>query len=156
MSTIFNDDFREFIQALNANNVDYILVGGYAVILHGYRRVTGDLDIWVNRTKENYSKLVKAFSQFGLPVFDMTEEKFLDVETVDVFSFGRPPVSIDIITKLSGVEFDEAFPRALHFDENGLMIRFIHLNNLIEAKKAAGRFKDLDDIEKLSSATDLG
>ena len=100
MAAIFNDDFRDFIRALNNNNVEYILVGGYAVILHGYRRVTGDMDIWVNRTKENYSKLTNAFLQFGLAVFDMTEEKFLNADTADVFSYGRPPVSIDIITKL--------------------------------------------------------
>ncbi len=151
MANIFNDDFRDFIQALNHNGVEYILVGGYAVILHGYRRVTGDMDIWVNRTKENYSKLTKAFTEFGLPVFDMTENKFLDFETADVFSFGRPPVSIDIITKLKGVEFNDAFSQALQFEESGLPIRFIHLNNLIQAKKAAGRHKDLDDIEKLTS-----
>src|SRR5664279_4153046 len=155
MVTIFNTDFRDFIQTLNDNRVEYMLVGGYAVILHGYRRVTGDLDIWVNRTKENYSKLVKAFSQFGLSVFDMTEENFLNVEAADVFSFGRPPVSIDILTKLKGVEFDDAFVRALQFDEDGLIVRFIHLNKLIEAKKASGRHKDLDDIEKLGPGTDL-
>lgn len=151
MANIFNDDFRDFIQALNKNAVEYILVGGYAVILHGYRRATGDMDIWVNRTKENYSRLTNAFDEFGLPVFDMTEKKFLDADTADVFSFGRPPVSIDIITKLKGVEFDDASSQAMQFDENGLVIRFIHLNNLIEAKKAAGRHKDLDDIEKLTS-----
>lgn len=151
MGTIFNDDFREFIQAMNNHDVEYILVGGYAVILHGYRRVTGDMDIWVNRTKENYLRLTRAFQEFGLPIFDMTEAKFLDVDTVDVFSYGRPPVSIDIITKLKGVEFDDAYPQAQIFNEEGLMIRFLHLNNLIEAKKASGRHKDLDDIEKLTS-----
>src|ERR1700722_18679908 len=104
MSNIFKDDFRDFIQALNNNNVEYILVGGYAVILHGYRRVTGNMNIRVNRTKENHSRLTKAFLEFGLPVFDMTESKFLDAGTADVFSFGRPPVSIDIITKLKGVD----------------------------------------------------
>jgi hypothetical protein len=151
MGTIFNDDFRDFIQALNNQNVDYILVGGYAVILHGYRRVTGDMDIWVKRTKENYLKLTRAFTEFGLPVFDMTEQNFLDVDTTDVFSYGRPPVSIDIITELKGVKFEDAFSQAQIFNEEGLMIRFLHLNNLIEAKKAAGRHKDLDDIEKLTS-----
>ena len=109
------------------------------------------MDIWVNRTKENYFKLTQAFAKFGLPVFDMTESKFLDVDMVDVFSFGRPPISIDIITKLKGVEFDEAFSQVVQFEENGLPIRFIHLNNLIQAKRAAGRYKDLDDIEKLTS-----
>jgi len=69
MDTVFNDNFREFIQALNDHKVEYLLVGGYAVILHGYRRVTGDMDIWVNRIREKYSKLFKAFSQFGLSVF---------------------------------------------------------------------------------------
>ncbi|MFT3705043.1 MAG: hypothetical protein QM802_21935 [Agriterribacter sp.] len=151
MAAIFNDDFRDFIRAMNNNNVEYIVVGGYAVILHGYRRVTGDLDIWVNRTKENYSKLTLAFAEFGLPVFDMTEEKFLDADTVDVFSYGRSPVSIDIITKLKGVIFEDAFAQSQIFNEEGLTIRFIHLNNLIQSKKAAGRYKDLDDIEKLTS-----
>ncbi len=153
MGTIFNSDFRDFIQALNNQHVQYILVGGYAVILHGYRRVTGDMDIWVNRTKENYVKLSRAFAEFGLSVFEMTEEKFLDTDTADVFSYGRPPVSIDIITKLKGVNFDEAFAQAQTFNEEGLVIRFIHLNNLIQAKKAAGRHKDLDDIEKLTSGS---
>lgn len=150
MAAIFNNDFRDFIQALNDNQVEYILVGGYAVIIHGYRRVTGDMDIWVNGTNENYVKLLKAFSQFGLSVFDMTEDKFLDPEAADVFTFGRQPVSIDILTRLKGVQFENAFSQALIFDDNGLKVRFIHLNHLIDAKKAAGRFKDLDDIEKLS------
>lgn len=151
MAAIFNDDFKDFIRAMNNNNVEYIVVGGYAVILHGYRRVTGDLDIWVNRTKENYLKLTLAFAEFGLPVFDMTEERFLDADTVDVFSYGRSPVSIDIITKLKGVVFHQAFAQSQIFNAEGLTIRFIHLNNLIESKKAVGRHKDLDDIEKLTS-----
>ncbi len=151
MGNIFNEDFRDFIQALNKHDVQYMLVGGYAVILHGYRRATGDMDIWVNRKKENYSKIKLAFAEFGLPLFDMTEQKFLDADSADVFSYGRPPVSIDIITKLKGVEFEEAFSMAQVFAEEGLLIRFIHLNNLIQAKKAAGRHKDLDDIEKLTS-----
>jgi len=74
MPNLFNEHFREFIKALNDNEVEYILVGGMAVILHGYIRGTGDMDIWVNKTKDNYRKLVLAYSQFGMPVFDMTEE----------------------------------------------------------------------------------
>ncbi len=150
MGNIFNDDFRDFIHAMNKHDVEYILVGGYAVILHGYRRVTGDMDIWVNNTKENYGKIKRAFADFGLSLFDMTEDKFLDTETADVFSYGRAPVRIDIITKLKGVEFHEAFSQAQMFNEDGLIIRFIHINNLIQAKKAAGRHKDLDDLEKLT------
>jgi hypothetical protein len=152
MANIFNDDFRDFIKALNNHEVEYILVGGYAVILHGYRRITGDMDIWVNRTRANYIKITRAFAEFRLSLFDMTEEKFMDLEYADVFSFGRPPFGIDILTKLKGVEFDDAFPQAQIFNEEGLMIRFIHLSNLIQAKKAAGRHKDLDDLEKLTDS----
>jgi predicted nucleotidyltransferase len=151
MSNLFNDDFRDFITSLNENDVEYLLVGGYAVIYHGYRRSTGDMDIWVHRTHSNYLKLTKAFAQFGLPTYDMTADNFLDGNKVDVFSFGRPPVSIDIITNLKGVEFEEAFTRSIFFDDDGLKTRVIHLNNLIQAKTASGRHKDLDDIEKLSS-----
>src|SRR5215203_2478643 len=135
MGNIFNDDFRDFIQSMNKHEVEYMLVGGYAVILHGYRRVTGDMDIWVNRTPENYVRITSAFADFGLPLFDMTNERFMNAETADVFSYGRAPVRIDIITELKGVKFDEAFSQAQMFNEDGLMIRFIHLNNLIQAKQ---------------------
>ncbi len=67
---IFNEDFQDFIIALNTCKVEYILVGGYSVILHGYARTTGDMDIWVNATEENYGRLVKAFALFGLALFE--------------------------------------------------------------------------------------
>lgn len=73
MGNIFNTDFRDFITALNKNAVKYILVGGYSVILHGYPRTTGDMDIWVERSDENYTKILMAFEDFGMPVFDMTK-----------------------------------------------------------------------------------
>ena len=83
MGNIFNDDFRNFIKALNENEVDYLLVGGYAVIVHGYRRTTGDMDIWVNTTTGNLKKLIKAFLQFGLPTTELTEAKFLHDDSID-------------------------------------------------------------------------
>ena len=150
MGNIFNDDFRDFIRALNNHKVDYLLVGGYAVILHGYRRSTGDMDVWVKNDKQNYQKLSKAFYDFGLPLLDMTEENFLNSQEMDVFSYGRPPVSIEILTAVKGCDFDDAFKLSdVHIEEE-LPIRFINLNNLRDAKKAAGRYKDLDDLEKLS------
>lgn len=148
---IFNPDFQDFIAALNDCEVEYILVGGYAVILHGYNRTTGDMDIWVNPTAENYTRLSAAFSQFGMSVFDMNREKFLFVTMYDVFTFGRPPVSIDILTKVSGVAFDEAFVRAEWFEITELLsVRALRLSDLLEAKKIAGRSKDLDDLEHLA------
>lgn len=76
MANIFNQDFRDFISAFNNENVRYILVGGYSVILHGYSRTTGDMDIWVERSPENYERISKAFSVFGMPVFLYDRKKF--------------------------------------------------------------------------------
>jgi hypothetical protein len=95
MGNIFNDDYSDFLSALNEQEVKYLLVGGFSVILHGYSRTTGDMDIWVERTLENYLKIKKAFHQFGMPVFDMTEDNFLNHPEWDVFTFGVPPVAID-------------------------------------------------------------
>ena len=149
MADFFNEHFRDFIQALNNSDVDYVLVGGMAVILHGYVRSTGDMDIWINPTQSNYKKLVKAFHEFGMPVFDMTEENFTGDE-FDVWGFGVSPVKIEIMTAVKGLKFDETFNLAQYYDDNGLSVRFIHINHLIQAKKSAGRFKDLDDIEQLT------
>jgi hypothetical protein len=152
MSTyVFNPDFQEFIQALNLFEVEYILVGGYSVILHGYSRTTGDMDIWVNPSQENYIRLTKSFECFGMSLFDMSLEKFLATEVYDVFTFGRPPVCIEILTKVKGLVFEEAFSLAQWFElEAGLAVRTLYFPHLIQAKKAANRPKDLDDIEKLT------
>lgn len=149
MANIFQEDFRDFIKALNNQDVKYIMVGGMAVILHGHARVTGDMDIWVERTIENYEKLVKTFQEFGMPVFDMTLKKFLNVKENDVFSFGRNPVGIDIMTAVKGLDFDEAYSLSTIFDDDSLLIRIVHINHLIQAKKTSGRLKDLDDINQL-------
>ena len=109
MSNIFNNDFRDFLSALNEAKVEYLLIGGYSVILHGYPRTTGDMDLWVNKTQKNYQKLCKSFLIFGMPVFDMTLKKFMNNAQNDVFSFGRPPSQIDILTKVKGLNFKEAF-----------------------------------------------
>jgi hypothetical protein len=108
MPNIFESDFSDFINALNISGTEYIIVGGYAVIIHGYYRTTQDLDVWVNKTSENYKKLIKAFAIFGMPVFDMSHKNFMG-EQFDVFSIGRSPIRIDIITKLKGLEFKDAF-----------------------------------------------
>lgn len=149
MGNIFEDDFRDFLTALNNQKVDYILVGGYSVIIHGYPRTTGDMDLWVRKTQENYQKLVKAFSEFGMPTFDMTEENFLNHQDWDVFSFGRPPAAIDIMTKVKGLDFDHTFEHSRFYNDGGLLVRTIHKNDLLLAKTAANRPKDLDDLENI-------
>lgn len=149
MADIFESDFNDFIAALNISATEYLIVGGYAVILHGYYRTTGDLDIWVNKTPQNHLKLSKAFAIFGMPLFDMTLENFMS-ERFDVFSMGSSPLQIDIITKLKAVEFNEAFKQSEQKEIEGLKVNYINLTDLIKAKTASGRHKDLDDIEKLS------
>ena len=149
MGNIFHEDFRDFLTALNDQQVRYILVGGFSVILHGYARTTGDMDIWVERSTENYLKLKKAFLQFGMPVFDMTEDNFLSHPNWDVFTFGTPPVAIDIMVTLKGLDFATCYQRSVLFEDDDLKIRTIHKNDLVKAKQAAGRSKDLDDLENL-------
>src|SRR5665213_2552615 len=125
MGNIFNDDFRDFIDCFNKFDVKYILVGGYSVILHGYSRTTRDMDIWVERTRENYKNITAAFLHFGMPVFDMTEDAFLN--NINVFTFGKPPSSIDIMVAVQGLNFDECYANAVYFEEHGLMIRTIYI-----------------------------
>ena len=150
MSNIFNEDFRDFLTALNKNDVRYILVGGFSVILHGYSRTTGDMDIWVERSSANYEKIKIAFYEFGMPVFDMTEDNFLHHPIWDVFTFGSPPVAIDIMVKVKGLDFLTCFEQAVIFEDGDLKIRTIHKNDLIKAKKSSGRSKDLNDLENLA------
>lgn len=119
--------------------------------MHGYSRTTGDMDIWVQATSDNYQRLIEAFRVFGMPVFDMTEEKFLALDGNDVFTFGKPPVCIDIITRIKGLAFEEAFVAAQWFElEEGLQVRGLNIRDLLQSKRAANRNKDLDDIENLT------
>lgn len=151
MGNIFNEDFRDFIQELNNADVRYLLVGGFSVILHGYSRTTGDMDIWVERSPENYLKLKDAFLRFGMPVFDMDETNFLKHPSWDVFTFGIPPSAIDVMVNLKGLNFEDCYKQAVDFVEEDLKIRTINLNHLIKAKEASNRPKDVDDIQNLKS-----
>ena len=146
MADLFNLDFLDFIDALNNASVEYILVGGYAVILHGYTRSTGDMDVWVNKTYDNYQKLIKAFQLFGAPIF--SENDFLKSDH-DVWGIGKEPNRIEILNQLKGVTFAEAYELCKIFVQNKVEVKYIHINHLIQAKEAAGRFKDKNDIEHL-------
>lgn len=109
------------------------------------------MDIWVEKTKENYERLVNAFYEFGMPTFDMTANNFLNNPDFDVFTFGRQPVAIDIITAIKGLDFGTAYQQAKDIEVEGLWIRLIHYNDLLVAKRAAGRPRDINDIDNLTS-----
>jgi hypothetical protein len=149
MQGILHEDFLDFIRALNANEVEYLVVGGYAVILHGYPRTTGDLDVWVNKTPENYGRLTNAFAEFKMPVFDMTRENFLTNPNIDVFAFGRSPVSIEILNAVKGLDFGNAFANAEIRMMDGVQIKLLSRSDLLIAKKASNRARDINDIENL-------
>jgi predicted nucleotidyltransferase len=150
---IFNDDFKDFIECLNKSGVKYILVGGYAVIIRGYSRSTGDMDVWVEKSQDNYQKLLHAIISFGLPPFAIPKDQFFS-EDYDVFSFGRPPFAIEILTAVKGIDFEVAFEKSTMEMINEIQVRVVHLNHLIAAKKAAGRHKDFNDLENLPPLED--
>jgi Nucleotidyltransferase of unknown function (DUF6036) len=144
---MLNQDFKEFIQLLNDNQVRYLIVGGYAVALHGYPRYTKDIDIWIELTQENATRIVKALDQFGFASLGLKENDFL-VED-QVIQLGYAPSRIDIITTLSGVTFEECYDKRLLVEIDGVKVSFIDLDNLRKNKKATGRLQDLADLEKL-------
>jgi hypothetical protein len=140
-------DFKDFLRLLNFHKVEYMLVGGYAVGYHGYPRATGDMDIWIAVNDTNAEKAVAALSDFGMPKEALTKEIFL--EKNKIIRMGVPPVQIEVITGASGVEFDECYKRCDIVKIDDLVVNIISLNDLKLNKRAAGRHKDLEDIEHI-------
>jgi hypothetical protein len=141
-------DFREFLQYLNANQVEYLLVGGYAVGYYGYPRATADIDVWIAISVENASRIVEALREFGFTIPDLKPELFLQKERI--IRMGLPPVRIEVMTSISGVDFAECYARRLVVEMDGVPVSLIELADLKKNKKAAGRPKDLADLDQLS------
>ncbi len=141
------DDFREFLRLLNSEGVEYLIVGGYAVAVHGPPRSTGDLDVWVAMNEPNAKKLVDVLRTFGFDVPSLSPAIFL--QGAKVVRMGLPPVRIEVITSISGVSFDDCSKRAVRVELDGVSIPIIGRADLIQNKRAAGRAKDLADIESL-------
>ncbi|MBK1442569.1 nucleotidyltransferase [Parapedobacter sp. ISTM3] len=144
---IFEQDFTDFVQLLNNHQVKYMVVGAYALSFHGRPRHTGDLDIWIKPDAENAGKMVKVIDEFGFGKLGLTEEDFLRENYVT--QLGYPPLRIDILNAISGVDFDEAYHTRLETEIDGLDISFISANDLIRNKRNVGRPKDIGDIEAL-------
>jgi hypothetical protein len=141
-------DFKEFIQFINSAKVEYLLVGGYAVGFHGAPRFTADIDIWVGLDRDNAKRLGEALAQFGFHSPEITSGEFL--RPLSVFRIGRPPLQIDILTEISGRDFDDCYSRREILQRDGVEISVIALDDLKLNKRAAGRGKDLGDVEGLS------
>jgi hypothetical protein len=145
---MLNKDFRKFLESLNSNKVKYLLVGGYAIALHGHPRYTKHLDIWCEMSEENASNLIKALDDFGFGGVDVSKEDFLQEGMV--VQLGYPPNRIDLINSPDGVDFEECYRARLKIEIDGLSIFVIDLENLKKNKRASGRLQDLADLEKLS------
>jgi predicted nucleotidyltransferase len=146
-NSVLNQDFKEFIQSLNDNNVRYLVVGGYAVAFHGHPRYTKDIDIWIQVSDENATNLVKAIEEFGFGSLGLKKEDFLVPD--QIVQLGYAPNRIDLIAQADGVDFNECYAAHLEVEIDGVRVNFIDLENLKKNKKASGRLQDLADIEKL-------
>lgn len=135
------------LSGLSDSGVEFLLVGAYAMAAHGHPRATGDLDIWVRANPENAVKVLVALSRFGAPLHDLTIE---DLSTPGIiFQIGVEPSRIDILTEISGVIFSDAWERKISIEMNGCSMSVIGLEDLIKNKRAAGRAKDIADVETL-------
>ena len=144
---MLNQDFREFIQSLNDNQVRYLVVGGYAVAQYGYPRYTKDIDIWIEMTHENAARVVKALAQFGFASLGLQKADFLVPD--QIIQLGYPPARIDILTTLIGVEFKDCYDSRIQVEMEGILVNYIDSENLIKTKRASGRLQDLADVENL-------
>ena len=144
-----SQDFADLLAELCIAKAEFLLVGGWAVILHGHVRATDDMDIFVRPTKENSHRVYAALESFGAPLVahQVTPQHFANGG--DAYRFGIAPFKIEVLTQISGVSFDEAQDEAESFDLGGRTIPYIGRNALIRNKKAAGRYKDLADVEEL-------
>ena len=144
---MLENDFRDFIELLNKFGVDYLVVGGLAVNSYGYSRNTGDMDVWIKNTPTNAGRMIEVIDEFGFGSLDLSVDDFL-LES-QVVQLGFPPVRIDIMQKLSGVDFDDAYLEKYIVNDGGININFIGINELIINKERTGRYKDLADAEAL-------
>ncbi len=140
-------DFREFFQSFNQHEVEYLLVGGYAVGYHGYPRATMDIDVWVASNPENARRVVAALEDFGFGGEVLVEGLFLEAD--QVIRMGLPPMRIEILTSISGVDFQDAYDERIEDVLDGVPVKLISLHHLKANKVAAARAKDLADLEEL-------
>jgi hypothetical protein len=140
-------DFKEFLQLLSTYQVEYLLIGGYAVAYHGYPRATADMDIWIALHPQNAKKVVAALKAFGFDLPELSPALFL--EEGQIIRMGVPPLRIEIATSISGVRFEECYAARVIAILDEVEVNLISLPHLKVNKKAAGRHKDLDDLENL-------
>lgn len=146
---MLNDDYKEMLQCLSEEDVKFLLVGAYALAVHGFPRATKDIDFFVWATPQNAANLIRALAKFGAPMDGISESDFSSEGVI--FQIGNSPRRIDIITTIDGIKFDQAYANRKTFEVEGLQVPVISLEDLIANKRASGRKQDLADVEKLES-----
>ena len=141
------DDFIDFVELCNKHAVEYLIVGGYAVSIHGYPRSTKDLDVCIKISEENAVKMVRVINDFGLSSLNLTRDDFLKRDFIT--QLGHEPIRIDILNDIDGVLFENAWDNKKVIDYNGKKINFIGYSDLLKVKEKAGRPQDIADISKL-------
>ena len=144
---MIDKDFKEFIELLNNNSVKYLVVGGYALAFHGYPRYTKVIDFWVWVNRENAKNIIKTLREFGFSSLDLNEDDFLSPGYI--VQLGQPPARIDLLTSVTGLEFEACYESREHIEVQGSVIDFIDLDSFKKNKKAVGRHQDLADLENL-------
>ncbi|MFO7665519.1 MAG: nucleotidyltransferase [Desulfobacterales bacterium] len=147
MDIVLPPDFKEFLKLLNAHNIKYLLIGGYAVGYHGYPRATNDMDIWIAISSETAELMIKVLKEFGFDTPQLSKDLFL--EENKIIRMGVAPMRIEILTSISGVNFEECYQQKVVDVIDGVQVDIINLEQLKINKKASGRHKDLDDFENL-------
>ncbi len=142
------NDYKEFLRLLRAHGVEYLLIGGWAVGYHGYPRATYDLDVWIAISPANAARVMKALADFGFDVPELSSDLFLKNDSI--VRMGSEPVRIEVMTSISGVEFDVCYRGRLETTINDVPVSLINLRDLKTNKEASGRLKDLADVEQLS------
>lgn len=140
-------DFEEFLKLLTAEEVEFVIVGGYAVAFHGYIRATNDIDFFFGITPENIRKICDALEHFGIPVPEANIQNFS--EPGAIIRIGTPPVQIEMINNISGLSFEEVWSRRVESVYGETSVGYISLADLLKNKKASGRPKDLADVDEL-------
>jgi len=144
---MLSQDFKEFIELLIRNKAEYLIVGGYAVGIHGHPRYTGDLDIWLNPTPDNAELVLKSVNEFGFSSFKLTTSDF--TKPGNVIQLGYPPLRIDLLTEIDGVTFEDCFKNKRQVTIDNLIVNFIGYEDLLKNKRESGRPRDIDDIDNL-------
>jgi hypothetical protein len=140
-------DFRKLLELLNEHEVEYVVVGGYAVAYHGAPRYTGDLDVYVRPTNQNATRIMSALQDFGFGELDLEEDDFTTTDSV--VQLGVPPVRIDLITSIDGVSWETVWQNRVPGVYGDISAPFIGKHDLVVNKRASGRKTDLADVEAL-------